>query len=103
MICYVEAGQCGIEVIIKVVKKTNTTASIEVETNCEYVKNLAKNLREIKVGEEFTLPIIKTKIYKTASKHLCRTSCVVPAAILKALEVEFGIFPPHRYFYKIFR
>jgi len=28
-----------------------------------------------------------------ANEHVCRNSCVVPAAILKALEVEANIFP----------
>ena len=51
-------------------------------------------LKEIKVGSEMTLPIIETIVYKTAAKHLCRTSCIMPAAILKAIEVEYKLFKP---------
>jgi hypothetical protein len=29
-----------------------------------------------------------------ANEHVCRNSCVVPAAVFKALEVEANIFPP---------
>jgi len=29
-----------------------------------------------------------------AAKHVCRNSCIVPAAILKAMEVTAGIFLP---------
>ncbi len=36
----------------------------------------------------------ETQVYKTASKYLCRTSCVVPSAILKAIEVQSKIFEP---------
>jgi len=29
-----------------------------------------------------------------AAKHLCRTSCIVPTAVLKVMEVTAGIFLP---------
>jgi len=93
-VCYVKAGQCKNEVVIKVHKTGASLASIEIETTCDYVKKLVEGLKNIKVGEEMTLPICKTQVYKTASKYLCRTSCVVPSAILKAIEVEFKIFEP---------
>jgi hypothetical protein len=93
-VCYVKAGQCKNEVVIRVHQKGPSLASIEVETTCEHIKKLAEELKNIKVGEEMTLPICETQVYKTASKYLCRTSCVVPSAILKAIEVQFKIFEP---------
>lgn len=94
MTVYVKAGQCNQEVIIRVKRKTEASCDIEVETTCEYIKKLAEELKNIKVGEEITLPLCETKVYKTASKYVCRTSCVVPASILKAIEQEFKIFEP---------
>jgi hypothetical protein len=94
MSVYVKAGQCEKEVVIKIKKKKEIFADVEVETNCDYIKNLVKELKDIKVGEEFTLPITETKVYKTSSKYLCRTSCVVPSAIIKAIEEKFKIFAP---------
>jgi len=36
----------------------------------------------------------ETWVYALATKHICRNSCIVPAAILKAMEVTAGIFLP---------
>jgi len=37
---------------------------------------------------------LDTAVYRLANEHVCRNSCVVPAAVFKALEVEANIFPP---------
>jgi hypothetical protein len=39
-------------------------------------------------------PMNLTTTYILASKHLCRSSCVIPAAILKGLEIAADIFLP---------
>ena len=94
MACYVKAGQCGNEAVIKVIVKSPAIAEISIETACEYIRKIADELKEIKAGSEMTLPVIETIVYKTAAKHLCRTSCIMPAAILKAIEVEYKLFRP---------
>ncbi len=35
-----------------------------------------------------------TTTYIVASKHFCQSSCVIPAAILKGVEVAANIFLP---------
>ncbi|MCX7716450.1 MAG: hypothetical protein N2Z73_03445 [Endomicrobia bacterium] len=51
-----------------------------------------KELKQIKVGEELSLSMCETQTHKVCSKYVCRTSCIVPQAILKAIEVEFNVF-----------
>jgi len=41
-----------------------------------------------------TKPMNETMTYTLATKHLCKTSCIVPTAILKAMEVSAGLFLP---------
>jgi len=36
--------------------------------------------------------LLDTEVYRTAGQFVCRNSCVVPAAVLKALEAEPNIF-----------
>ena len=93
-VCWVKAGICGKEVIVRVVKISRTKAEITFETECEHLKNLSKKLREINIGEEMSKPLDKTAVCTLSAKHLCRNSCVVPAAVFKAIEVEAGIFRP---------
>ena len=92
--CWVKAGICGQETTIEAVRTSQTKARISFFTTCEHVQALAKELTELDIGSEMTKPMVKTLTYTLATKHLCRTSCVVPTAILKAMEVTAGIFLP---------
>lgn len=51
-------------------------------------------LTELDGGSEVTKPMNETLTYTLATKHLCRASCMVPAAILKTMEVAAGVFLP---------
>ncbi len=43
---------------------------------------------------ELSRPMNETVTYTLAAKHCCRTSCVVPAAVLKSVEATAGVFLP---------
>ena len=92
--CWVKVGICGKEVVVKASKISQTKAKITFETECKYVKNLSKKLKEINIGEEMSMPMNETAIYTLSATHLCRNSCIVPAAIFKAIEVAADIFRP---------
>jgi len=92
-ICWVNAGSCGQETSIEAHKIGQTKAGLEFTTTCQYVSALAEELTELDIGSEVTKPLNETLTYTLAAKHMCRTSCVVPAAILKMVELTGGIFP----------
>jgi len=93
-VCWVKAGICGQENTIEVVKTSQTKVKVSFITTCEHVQALSEELTELDIGSEMTKPMNETLTYTLATKHLCRTSCIVPAAILKAMEVTAGIFLP---------
>jgi len=93
-VLWVKAGICGQETTIEVRKISQTKVSITFQTTCEHVQKLALELKELNIGEEMDRPMNLTTTYILASKHLCRNSCVIPAAILKGLEVAADIFLP---------
>jgi predicted RNase H-related nuclease YkuK (DUF458 family) len=93
-VCWVKAGSCGQETSIEATLHGRTKVSVEFATTCEHVSALAKELVELDIGSEVTKPLTETLTYTLAAKHLCRTSCIVPAATLKAMEVTAGIFLP---------
>lgn len=70
-----------------------THVAVEFTTTCEHVQQLAEVLKTLDIAHEMSVSLLETTVYKLASEHVCRSSCVVPAAILKALEVEANIFP----------
>ena len=63
-------------------------------TTCEHITALAADLREVDAGVELSRPMNETLTYALAAKHCCRTSCVVPAAVLKSVEATAGVFLP---------
>jgi hypothetical protein len=68
--------------------------SFEITSTCEHIQALADALGEIDVAAEVTRSLTETDVYTLAAQHVCRNSCVVPAAILKAMEVAAGLFLP---------
>ncbi|MGB9723973.1 MAG: DUF6951 family protein [Chloroflexia bacterium] len=93
-VCWVKAGECGQETSIAARKVDPTHVVLEITTTCEHVQALAGALGEVDVGHDMSCPLCETRVYTLATEHVCRNSCVVPAAILKAVEVAAGIFLP---------
>ncbi len=92
-VCWVKAGSCGQETSIEAMKISQTKVSLSFATTCEYVSALAEELSELDIGSEMTKPLNETLTYTLAAKHMCRTSCIVPA-LLKTVECAAGIFVP---------
>ncbi len=90
---WVRAGACGQESTIEARRTDMTHVAVEFMTTCEHVQALAEVLKTLDIAHEMSAPLLETAVYRLASEHLCRNSCIIPAAILKALEVEANIFP----------
>ncbi len=93
-IVFVKGGQCGRETVITARKSGRISVSLRFETTCEHIAALAEGLKEVNPGSEMTLPMRDTAVYRAASEHCCRNSCIVPAATLKAVEVAASLFEP---------
>ena len=89
---WVKAGQCNHETTIEARRSDMTHVVVEFTTTCEHVQQLADGLKSLDIAHEMSAALLDTTVYRQASEHVCRNSCIVPAAILKALEVEANIF-----------
>ncbi|MFQ5887990.1 MAG: hypothetical protein ACE5HY_04770 [Candidatus Hydrothermarchaeales archaeon] len=90
----VDAGICGFTAIIKAKKKGKNKVRVEIFCPCEMIKEMDTELRGIEVSSNAFLKICDSVVYRLASKHIKHTACPVPAAILKAVEVEMGLALP---------
>lgn len=90
---WVKAGQCGKETSIEARRADMTHVALEFVTTCEHIQKLADELNSLDIAREMSVKLLETEVYRLANEHVCRNSCIVPAAILKALEVEANIFP----------
>ena len=93
-VCWVNAGACGQETAVEVTKTGPTTVGLSFSTSCDHVMALAEELTELDVAREMTAPLNETRTYVAAARHMCRPSCVVPAAVLKGMEATAGIYLP---------
>ena len=91
---WVKAGQCNQETTIEARRTDMTHVTIEFITTCEHIQKMAELLKTLDIAHEMSASLLETQVYRIASEHVCRNSCVVPAAILKALEVEANLFLP---------
>jgi len=89
---WVKAGQCNQETTIESRRVDMTHVSVEFVTTCEHIQKLAEELKTLDIAHEMSTNLLDTQVYRAADQCVCRNSCVVPAAILKALEVEANIF-----------
>ncbi len=90
---WVKAGQCNQETTIEARRSDMTHVKIEFVTTCEHIQKLADELKSLDIAREMSVKLLETEVYRLANEHVCRNSCIVPAAILKALEVEANLFP----------
>jgi hypothetical protein len=83
----VDPGVCGFKCTIKAVKEDVRTVVVTIYgSECRQVQKLSAYLTHMNLSELF-LPISRNPVYLAAEKSGCHASCVIPVAVLKAVEV----------------
>jgi len=86
----VQSGACGYTVTIKAERRKSGKIAISLQTDCEMVLKMAGDLAVLdRLSALAGFP--RNPVYASAARHLKHVACPVPAAILKALEVEAGL------------
>ena len=90
----VDPGICGFPCVIEVRKETPRTVSIKISgSDCNQIKMLAEQLDRMTLQELF-MPVTRNPAFALAQKLGCHASCVVPVAVLKAVEVAMEMALP---------
>jgi hypothetical protein len=83
----VDPGICGFPCIVKAQKNGARTVSIEISgSECKQIQKLSGLLQNMSLVELFK-PITQNPVMISAQKSGCHTSCAIPLAILKTVEV----------------
>jgi hypothetical protein len=91
---FVEAGVCGFTARITTTTRPDGMVALTVSTDCPHVARLAQALPEIDPLREITYRGEGPAVLQAAAATLPHPACVVPAAILKAVEVAAGLALP---------
>ncbi len=93
----VHSGICGYEVGVEVTSLDRKHVKVELQTICEMCLAMNPELINLQVngkGHEVLRRMTDSAVYESASRHIRHPGCVVPAAIIKAIEVEIGVALP---------
>lgn len=89
----VTPGNCGFSVVITAEKDKGKKIRVSLESDCEMIMNMNKDISPLDMKSLFTHHIANP-VYRSASQHLKHVACPVVSAILKAVEVEAGMAVP---------
>ncbi|MFQ5614831.1 MAG: hypothetical protein ACE5H9_22135 [Anaerolineae bacterium] len=91
------SGVCGHRVEVEATRLDRKHVQVELHTDCEMCLAMNPELANLQVGgrgHQVFRRITDSAIYQSASRHLRHPGCVVPAAIIKTIEVEIGAALP---------
>jgi hypothetical protein len=89
----VNPGVCGMVCNIEVSKVDRQQYNLKIETKCDMICQLNKKLDVLGLWDTLKPPG-ESIVYDYASKCRMHAACPVPAAIIKAIEVEAGMALP---------
>ena len=91
----VMSGICGMITEIRATSDDQAgNVQLDINTRCENIQNLAKNLKVVDPMEEISFHGKGPKTLRMAAKHCKHTACPVPSGIVKAVEVASGLALP---------
>ena len=93
----VYAGVCGHSAIIDETKVDEAHVQVVITSACEQITDMNPDLARVQwkgKGHEVFKRMTESAVYRSAGQHIRHTACPIPAAILKAIEVEVGIALP---------
>ena len=99
MSTYVEvfAGVCGHSAVIEISKVDDAHVQVVITSACDQITAMNPDLARVQwkgKGHEVFKRMTESVVYQSAARHIRHTACPIPAAILKAIEVEVGIALP---------
>jgi len=93
----VYAGACGYSATIEVTRLDNEHVQVVIHSECEQITTMNPDLTCLQwkgKGHEVFKRITESAVYRSAVNHIRHTGCPIPAAILKAIEVEVDLALP---------
>ena len=90
----INPGVCGFRCTIHAKKAGKGRVVVTIpDSCCEQVQKMSQWLKEISMADLFK-PLSRNPVLIWAEQARCHTTCLVPFAVLKAVEVEMGTAVP---------
>jgi len=90
----VDPGICGFEVTITACTQDLRRVRLVIDTDCPALQHAAAALQEVDAHAEMEPDAPGAQILRACALNLYCGGCPVPAALVKAVEVEAGLAQP---------
>ncbi len=87
----VDAGVCRMKTEIIGEPDEEGNVKLTITSDCQYINNLADNLKVVNPYEMMQDNIVNNVVYKAAAEVVPHVACPVPCGIIKVLEVSGGL------------
>ncbi len=88
----VSAGSCGFVTGIRVERRENCV-EVRITTACEKVAKFAEAVGRLQLRDALS-EMCASPVYRAATQARLHPGCPVPAAVLRAVEIETGAATP---------
>lgn len=93
----VSCGICGYDAVVEATRLDGKHVRVEITSACQMITAMNEDLSCLQWkgrGHEVFNAMPQSAVYRSAGKHIRHCACIVPAAVLKVIEVETGIALP---------
>ena len=87
----VEPGACGLTCLIEVNRTEKYRAMVSLQSECKQITKLAEEITEIDFLKVMQGAFGQNHLFQSVPKCKLHQTCVIPTAIMKAVEAEVGM------------
>ncbi|KJS10337.1 MAG: hypothetical protein VR67_18720 [Peptococcaceae bacterium BRH_c8a] len=81
------SGICGFTTKVKATRINKRQVEVSIATDCPNIKKITTNLITVDPYKELFCKMHETQTYKTLCEGVAHPACLVPAGVLKSIEV----------------
>ena len=91
---HIDAGICGFKTLVETTANPGYKVSIDIESDCPAIMELAENLTEVDALGEISFKRAMPETIQKGIDYCTHAACPVPVGIVKAVEVAAGLALP---------
>lgn len=92
----INAGICGFTTTIEAEKTEDYNVKLTIESDCPHIQKMANELIEVDALKEISYRRGDRQILTAGAKFCTHAACVVPAGVVKVVEIAAGLALPQQ-------
>ena len=82
---------CALQTKIEATSEDGSNVRLIITSDCQSIQKLSQELKEVSIFQMMGKSILDSIVYQKADGCLRHAACLVPAAIIRTVEVETNI------------